>query len=79
MMFLDEQFELADKYKDKTEFKCLKFRVHVVLGKKDEDVWSLVKIFQVLGISKEVLFEGMLQNSSSSRHIQRSSSHYESS
>ena len=45
MMFLDEQFELADKYKDKTEFKCLKFRVHVVLGKKDEDVWSLVKIF----------------------------------
>ncbi|CAI9290472.1 unnamed protein product [Lactuca saligna] len=40
----------------------MKFRFHVVLGKKEEEIWSLVKIVRVLGITKDVLFEGMLQN-----------------
>lgn len=45
MMFLDEQFELADKYKDKLEYMNMKFRFHVILGKEEEVIWSIVKIF----------------------------------
>lgn len=62
MMFVDDQFEVAEKYKDKIEFKCMKFHFHAVLGKREEEVWSLIKIVRVLNISKDVLFEGMLQN-----------------
>lgn len=40
----------------------MKFRFHVVLGKKEEEVYSLVKVTRVLGIEKGILFEGMLQN-----------------
>ena len=53
---------LVDKFEDKEEYKKLKLRFHVVLGKKDEEVWSLLKIVKVLIVSKDKLFEGLLQN-----------------
>lgn len=40
----------------------MKLRFHVVLGKNQEDVCSLVTITQVINISKGELFENMLQN-----------------
>lgn len=39
----------------------LKLRFHIVLGKRKEDIWSLVKIVRVLNILNDVLFEGLLQ------------------
>lgn len=62
MMFVSAQYQLVDKFDDKEEYKKLKLRLHTVLGKKEEEVWSLVKIVKVLNISKDALFEGLLQN-----------------
>lgn len=53
MMFLEEQFKVADKYKNKTKYRHMKFHFHSVLGKKEE-VYSLIKITRVLGITKDV-------------------------
>lgn len=39
----------------------MKIRFHV-LGKRGEEIWSLVKIFRVHNIFKDVLFKGVLQN-----------------
>lgn len=61
-MFISSQYQLVNKFEDKEEFKRLKLRFHVVLGKKEEEVWSLVKIVKVLNISKDTLFEGLLEN-----------------
>lgn len=60
-MFISSQYQLADKFEDKEEFR-MKLRFHVVLGKKEEEVWSLFKIVKVLNISKDTMFEGLLHN-----------------
>lgn len=62
MMFISASYQLVDKFEDKEEYMKLKLRFHVVIGNKEEEVWSLIKIVKVLNISKETLFEGMLQN-----------------
>lgn len=61
-MFLEEQFKIAEKYKNKTRYRHMKFHFYAVLGKNEEEVFSLIKITRVMGITKDVLFEGMLQN-----------------
>lgn len=61
-MFISAQYQLIDKFKDKKEFKKLKMKFHAVLGKKDEENWSLVKIVKVLGVTKDQLLKGLLQN-----------------
>lgn len=62
MMFMATQYQIVDKFVDKEEYKRLKIRFHVVLGKREEEIWSLVKIVRVIHINKDVLFEGVLQN-----------------
>ena len=62
MMYLSSQYQIVDKFDDREEFKKLMFRFHAVLGKEEEEVWSLVKTVRVLNICKDVLFEGVLQN-----------------
>ena len=62
MMFMAAQYQIIDKFKDKDEYNRLKIDFHAILGKKEEEIWSLVKIVRVLNISKDVLFEGVLQN-----------------
>ena len=62
MTFISAQYQLIDKFEDREEFKKLKMRFHVVLRKKEEEIWSLVKIVKVLGITKDQLFKGLLQN-----------------
>lgn len=44
MMFLSSQYQIAKKF-DEEEFKRMKYRFHAVPGKKEEEIWSLVKIF----------------------------------
>ena len=60
MMFISAQYQLVDKFDDKEVYKKLKLRFHAVLGKKKEEVWSLVKIVKDLSVSKDKLFEGLL-------------------
>lgn len=62
MMFITSQYQIVDQFQDKEEFKRLKIRFHAVVGKEEEEVWSLVKIVRVLSISKDILFEEVLQN-----------------
>lgn len=62
MTFISAQYQLIDIFEDKEEFKMLKMRFHDVLGKKKEEIWSLVYFFKVLGITKDQLFEGLLKN-----------------
>lgn len=52
MMFVSPQYQIIDKFEDKEKYKKLKMRFHVVLGKREEDMWSVVKIVRVLGIIK---------------------------
>lgn len=59
MTFLASQYQIAEKF-DKEQFKRIKFQFHEVLGKKEEEICSLVKIVRVLNTSKDVLFEGVL-------------------
>lgn len=61
-MFIFAQFKITKKYNDPKEFKKLKIHFHEVLGKKQEDVWSLVKIVKIISITLDTLFEGVLQN-----------------
>lgn len=49
----------AESYKDQLEFKKFKIHFYVVLGKNEEDVWSLVKI---VSITPDALFKVILQN-----------------
>lgn len=62
MTFISDQYQLVDKFEDKEECKNLIMSFHVVFRKKEEEIWSLVKIVMVLGIRKDRLFEGLLQN-----------------
>lgn len=62
MMFAAKQYQIADKFEDKEEFKRMKIRFHEILRKRKKEIWSLVKIVHVLNISKDVLFKGVLQN-----------------
>lgn len=62
MMSISSQYQLIDKFEDKDEYKRLKLRFHVVLGKPEEEVWYPVKIVKVLNIYRENLFEGLLLN-----------------
>lgn len=62
MMFRDEQFDLANNFENKEEFRRMKYHFHVVLRKNEDVVWSSVKIVRVLNVSKDVLFKGMSQN-----------------
>lgn len=61
-MFIFSQYQIVDKFEDKEEYKILKLIFHVVLGKREEEICSLVKIVKVLNISKDVLFKGVLHN-----------------
>ena len=56
MMFISAQYQIVDKFEDKEEYKRLKLRFHAVIGKREEDIWSLVKIVNVLNILKDVFF-----------------------
>lgn len=60
LMFAFNQFKLAESFEDKDEYKRLKIRFHVVLGKSEEEVWSLVKIVKVISIVPDVLFQGLM-------------------
>lgn len=62
MMFVSSQYQLVDKFEDKNEYNKLSMKFHAVLGKKEEEFWSSDKIVKVLNISRESLFEGLLQN-----------------
>lgn len=62
MMFLTAQYKIIDEFKDKDDFIQMKLRFHVVLGKDQEELWSLVNIVQVLSVAKDEIFENMLQN-----------------
>lgn len=62
MLFLSSQYKVVERFKKNEDFIHMKLRFHVVLGKYQEKVWSLIKVTQVLGISKGELFENMLQN-----------------
>lgn len=62
MMFMVAQYQIVYKYEDIEEYKWLKIWFHVFLGKREEEIWSLVKIVWVLNISKDILFKGVLQN-----------------
>lgn len=62
MLFTSSQFKIADKFNDKHEFRKLKVLLHTVLGKNEDEVWSLVKIIKVMTIIYECLCIGMLQN-----------------
>lgn len=62
MFVMAEQYQIAEKFEGKNDYKRMKMRFHAVLGKREEEIWSLVKIVRVLNISKDILFEGILQN-----------------
>lgn len=61
MLFTSSQFNFADNLNDKDKYKKLKIIFHAVLGKTEDEVWSLVKIVNVMTIMPDVLFEGLLQ------------------
>ena len=44
MMFMAAQYQIANKFEDKEEYKRMKIRFHAVLGKREEKIWSLAKI-----------------------------------
>lgn len=48
MMFISARYRLVARFEDKDEYKRLKMRFNVVLGKKEEEFWSSVKIVKVL-------------------------------
>ena len=58
MLFTSPEFKLANNFNDKNEYKRLKIRFHAILGKNEDEVWSLVKIVKVMKIKRETLFEG---------------------
>lgn len=60
-MFTFVELKIYESYNDPDEFMKLKIHFHIVLGKKEKDVWSLVKIVKVLPIVPDILFEGVLQ------------------
>lgn len=61
-MFTFAQFKLAKKIYDTEEYKSMKIRFYAILGKKEEDVWSLVKITKLVSITLDVVFKGVIQN-----------------
>lgn len=61
-MFVFPRFKLVENYTNKDEFKIMKICFHDVLGKNKEKVWSLVKIINLVSITPDALFEGVLQN-----------------
>lgn len=62
MLFTSSQFKIRDKFNDMEEFKKLKIRFNAILGKYEDEVWSSVKIVKVMTITRDNLFEGLLQN-----------------
>lgn len=44
------KFKLPKNFQDDEAFKNVKIRFHVVLGKKEEEVWSLKKISRLITI-----------------------------
>lgn len=36
IMFISSQYQIVDKFEEKEEFKKMKIRFHVVLGKREE-------------------------------------------
>lgn len=46
-MFIFSQFKLPDNYQAKEEYKILKIRFRVVLGKTKDELWSLKKIIML--------------------------------
>lgn len=59
LMFAFGHFKVSQIYKDQEEFKRLKIHFHAVLGKNEDEVWSLVKIEKVLSFVHDVLFKGI--------------------
>lgn len=59
-MFIFAQFKLADNLHEDEAFKYVKMRFHTVLGKKEEEIWSLKKIVKLVSISNDDVFENLL-------------------
>lgn len=55
-MFTFAQFKLAGNYQDIEEYQSIKIRFHFVLGKKEEEIWSLMKIIKLVSITPDVIF-----------------------
>ena len=62
MMFFTAQYKVVNRFNNKDDFSLRKLRFHAVLGMEQEEVWLLVKIVQVLAISKGEMFKNMLHN-----------------
>ena len=62
MMFITAQYKVSERFKDPDEYTYLKIQFHAVLGKDQDEVWSLVKIKRVTTIKQDVMFENLLQN-----------------
>ena len=52
MMFLTTQYKVVNICENRDDFSHMKLRFHAVLAKEQEEVGSLVKLVQALGISK---------------------------
>ena len=61
-MFITAQYKVSEKFENPDDYTHMKIRFHVVLGKEQDEVWSLIKIKKVVAIKKDVLFENMIQN-----------------
>ena len=44
MLFMAEQYQIANKFEDKDEYKRMKMCFHAVLGKREDEIWSPVRI-----------------------------------
>lgn len=61
-MFIFPQFKLADNFQDDEALKSFKMKFHIVLRKKEEEIWSMKKTMRLISISKDAEFEILLQN-----------------
>ncbi|KAL7582500.1 hypothetical protein Lser_V15G44572 [Lactuca serriola] len=62
MMIITAQYKIIKKISNEDDFLHMKIRFHAVVVKEPEELWSLVKIIRVINISKDVMFENMIQN-----------------
>lgn len=61
-MFTFGLSKLAENYQDTEEYRSMKIIFHAILGKKEEEVWFLVKIIKLVSITPYVVFEGVIPN-----------------
>ena len=56
------EFEKKPRKSYSIENTDMKLRFHAIVGKEQEEVWSLVKIVRVISVTKGVMFENMIKN-----------------